>query len=133
MLASARPVALWGTVWESLMKLIWWNKWSDSHPADFIASTSTVVSRLQRACTTLLHLWRVPAFWCSRQGARSVCLTDVHGFAGAGAVHVFPEQGLPQDHLPQLAARLQRGTDHVLLAGGMGGGAAVAGGSHHTR
>lgn len=47
------------------------------------------------------------------------CPANVHVFTGAGAVHVLPEQGLPQDHLPQLAARLQRGADHVLLAGGM--------------
>lgn len=45
-------------------------------------------------------------------------------FAGPGALHVFPEQGLSQDHLPQLAAWLQRGPDHVLLAGGTGAGRA---------
>lgn len=40
-------------------------------------------------------------------------------FTGSGALHVFTKQRLPEDHLPQLAAWLQRGPDHVLLAGGM--------------
>lgn len=39
-------------------------------------------------------------------------------FTGPRALHVFAKQRLPEDHLPQLATRLQRGTDHVLLAGG---------------
>jgi hypothetical protein len=40
-------------------------------------------------------------------------------FTGPGALHVFAKQRLPENHLPQLAAWLQRGADHVLLAGGM--------------
>lgn len=39
-------------------------------------------------------------------------------FPGPGALHVFAKQRLPEDHLPQLAAWLQRGADHVLLADG---------------
>lgn len=42
-------------------------------------------------------------------------------FTGPGALHVLTEQGLPENHLPQLEARLQRGADHVLLAGGTEG------------
>lgn len=42
-------------------------------------------------------------------------------FTGPGALHVFAKQRLPEDHVPQLAAWLQRGADHVLLAGGMEG------------
>lgn len=39
------------------------------------------------------------------------CLTCCH--PGPGEVHIFAQQGLPEDHLPQLETRLQRGTDHV--------------------
>lgn len=47
-------------------------------------------------------------------------------FTGPGALHVLTKQGLPENHLPQLEARLQRGADHVLLAGGTEGCGGVA-------
>lgn len=95
----------------------------DSQPPGFITSISVVFSSLQSAWPALAHVLlrqfpppvpgRAEGAW--QVGAAS--LTYV--FTGPGAVYVFPEQGLPQNHLPQLAARLQRGADHVLLAGGM--------------
>lgn len=74
----------------------------------------------------LLHLCLLPMIWVS-DGVGGHWVSRVRSwphasltrvFTGPRALHVFAKQRLPEDHLPQLAARLQRGADHVLLAGG---------------
>lgn len=76
---------------------------------------------------TRLHLWLPPTLWVSdgvggpwvsRGRGRAHAVSPMCVFTGPGALHVLPEQRLQEDHLPQLAAWLQRGADHVLLAGG---------------
>lgn len=140
LLVSPGTVALRISVWESVMKFNWWIKCN--LPGFITTSVFAVFHSLQSAFTVLLHPLLVTASWSRVRvgGGRApgpwqgaCCLTAVHVFAGPGALHVFPEQGLPPDHLPQLEARLQRGADHVLLAGGTPGSTVVAEGSLHTR